>query len=66
MKKFLFPVMTLLSMSVVGGELMAAEVSLVSGLYRSSEEKVGGTNQGKETIINAGGRYADELSTYLF
>jgi hypothetical protein len=66
MKKFLFPVMTVLSMSVVGGELMAAEVSLVSGLYRSSEEKVGGTNQGKETIINAGGRYADELSTYLF
>ncbi len=66
MKKFLFPMFTALSMAVAGGDLLAAEVSLVSGLYRSSEEKVGGTNQGKETIINAGGRYSDELSTYLF
>jgi hypothetical protein len=66
MKKFLIPVMTVLSMAVVGADVMAAEVSLVSGLYRSSEEKVGGTNQGKETIINAGGRYSDELSTSLF
>ena len=66
MKKFLFPMFTVLSLSAVGGDLLAAEVSLVSGLYRSSEEKVGGINQGKETIINAGGRYSDELSTYLF
>ncbi len=66
MKKFLFPVFTVLSMATVGGNLMAAEISLVSGLYRSSEEKVAGTNQGKETIINAGGRYSDELSAYLF
>ncbi len=66
MKKFLFPVFLALGSSVVVDDLFAAEASLVSGLYRSSEEKIGGTNQGKETIINAGGRYSDELSTYLF
>lgn len=47
-------------------DLFAAEVSLVSGLYRSKEDKVGGQDQGKETIINAGGRYADELGVRLF
>jgi hypothetical protein len=51
---------------VPAGDLLAAELSLVSGLYRSKEDKVGGQDQGKETTINAGGRYADELGPRLF
>lgn len=64
MRKILFPVVVIAAL--FSGELLAAEASLVSGLYRSKEEKIGGQDQGKESVINAGGRYSDELGPRMF
>lgn len=51
---------------LIGTNAIAAEISVISGLYRTSEEKSGGKSAGKESTINAGGRYADELGPRTF
>src|SRR5690349_3586029 len=39
----------------------AAEVSFVSGLYRSEKVKVDGNDAGKKSAIEVGGRFSDAL-----
>lgn len=67
MKKILIPAaMISILAAMISGDLLAAEASLVSGLYRSKEEKVGGQSAGKESVVNAGGRYSEELGPRAF
>jgi len=49
----------------VGGAAFGADVSMVSGLYRSEEWKAGGRDAGGKSEIAFAGRYHDDLSTHV-
>lgn len=59
----------LLSALTMGGLLaspaVAMDVSFLSGLYKSSEDKVDGERGGKKNAIDVGGRLSDVLDTNL-
>ncbi len=44
----------------------AAEVSVISGLYKSEDNKVAGNDAGGKSEISAGGRYSDQLDPKMF
>lgn len=64
--------LTFLTLASIGISLVpstsaqAAEVSLVSGLYRSEEMQIADVDAGKKTIIDVGGRFSDQLDTNMF
>ncbi len=47
-------------------QAQAAEVSLISGLYKKEDNKVGGNDAGGRSEISAGGRYSDQLDAKMF
>jgi hypothetical protein len=58
----LLTVSTLLASSLAS----AAEVSLVSGLYKSEETEIADNDAGKITTIGAGGRFSDQLDSRMY
>lgn len=50
---------------LVSGSALAAEVSLVSGLYKKSSTKTDGKNAGSTSTFGAAGRYHDDLGGSL-
>lgn len=45
-----------------GSSLFAADISVVSGFYRKSNEKIDSKTMGSKSTVNLGGRYSDELT----
>ena len=43
--------------------LYAADITLVSGFYQKSSDKIDGKTKGSTSIFGAGGRYSDDLNT---
>lgn len=50
-----------LTAALVANTASAAEVSLVSGLYKKSSTKADGKNAGSQSTLGAAGRYHDDL-----
>lgn len=43
----------------------AADIAMVSGLFKNESAKVDGTNAGGKTEISVGGRYHEDMSTHM-
>lgn len=53
-----------LCISVAGTQTAsAADVTLISGFYQKSSEKINGSTKGSTSLISLGGRFADDLNT---
>lgn len=55
-----------LGLFVVAESASAAEVSLISGVYRSESDKVAGDDAGGQSEISAGGRFSDQMDSHMF
>lgn len=51
---------------LASSQLMAAEVSLISGLYKKEDTEVAGRDAGGKSSINVGGRYSDKLDGHMY
>lgn len=51
---------------LAGSAAQAAEISYLSGVYRSEENEVADKDAGKETEISAGGRFSDQLDSRMY
>ena len=49
--------------AAIAGQAMAADITLVSGFYKKSNEKINGNSKGSVSTISLGGRYQDDLSS---
>jgi hypothetical protein len=60
------PVSLTVALLVGATAASAAEVSFVSGLYKSEETEIADNDAGKITTIGAGGRFSDQLDARMY
>ena len=49
----------------ISSGLHAADVTLVSGFYQKSSEKIDGKTKGSTSVFGAGGRFSDDMNTEM-